>query len=477
MREPRRTLLNKTLNAIINKNILSARIVFSRGLLYNFFMGCLIDLPKLLGVSEEDARKLKICVALSGGRDSVALLDMLCEEGHDVLAVNVEHGIRGEESVADSRFASELCASYGVPLFSFHVDAPSFSAQNGYTLEQGARILRYRIFDKLLDEGKCDFVALAHHLDDQVETVLMRILRGTGIKGLTGMQAVSGRYIRPLLGVTRAQIDAYVRERGLKYVDDSTNDDPAYTRNFLRGEIATLKTRFPALTDAVARLCANAREAEDYICSHVPEPEHREGEMYVKISDLRESAIAKRLIMKAAEGLGVTQDIEERHFSLILALKDAENGKHLELTHSLDVHRQGEYLVFAHREDESHEDEIPFGEGVFEKFGIRVEKSVGDDIPESLASSDGTLYLDADSVPSGAVIRHRREGDNIAKFGGGSKSLGDFLTDKKVPKRKRDSLAVVAVGKRVLAVAGVDISSSCRVTDSTTEVFKISVIK
>ncbi len=431
----------------------------------------------MLGVSEEEAKKLKICVALSGGRDSVALLDMLREGGYDVSAVNVEHGIRGEESVSDSRFVSELCASMGVPLFAYSVDAPAFSAQNGYTLEQGARILRYGIFDELLNEKKCDYIALAHHLDDQVETVLMRILRGTGIKGLTGMRAVSGRYLRPLLGVSRADIDRYVRERGLRYVEDSTNGDTAYTRNFLRGEIATLKTRFPALSDAVARLCANAREAEEYIDSHVPEPELKGGEAYVKISDLGEAAIAKRLVMKAAKMLGVTQDIEEKHFALILALKDAENGKYLELTHSLNVHRQGDHLVFALRSDGARAEEIPFAEGVFEQFRISVEKAPAADIPSSLASGDGTLYLDADSVPFDAVIRYRRKGDVIAKFGGGSKSLGDFLTDKKVPKRKRDSLAVVASGKSVLAVAGVDISSSCRVTDATTEVYKISVIK
>ena len=165
--------------------------MFLQGLLYNFYMGCFMDLPKLLGVSEEEAKKFKICVALSGGRDSVALLDILREAGYDVSAVNVEHGIRGEESVSDSRFVSELCASMDVPLFAYSVDAPSFSAQNGYTLEQGARILRYGIFDELLNEKKCDYIALAHHLDDQVETVLMRILRGTGIKGLTGMRAVS----------------------------------------------------------------------------------------------------------------------------------------------------------------------------------------------------------------------------------------------------------------------------------------------
>ena len=203
-------------------------------------MNIAFDLSGLLGMSEGEAKKLKIGVALSGGRDSVALLHMLREAGYTLIAINVEHGIRGDESLRDSKFVAELCASLDVPLLAYGVDAPTFARESGYTLEQGARILRYRVFDRVLQEGKCDYIALAHHLDDQVETILMRILRGTGIKGLVGMRAVSGRYVRPLLGVSREEIDSYCKQNGLAYVEDSTNGDSAYTRNFLRGELAVL---------------------------------------------------------------------------------------------------------------------------------------------------------------------------------------------------------------------------------------------
>lgn len=140
-----------------------------------------------------------IGVALSGGRDSVALAYALKNANVPLVAINVEHGIRGQSSVDDSRFVANFCKKYDIPLFCFKVDAPAFCKENGYTLEQGARILRYEIFDSVLDEKKCDYIALAHHADDQVETVLMRIIRGTGVRGLCGMSAVSGKYIRPLL--------------------------------------------------------------------------------------------------------------------------------------------------------------------------------------------------------------------------------------------------------------------------------------
>lgn len=440
-------------------------------------MDIAFDLAKLLNVSDDEAKKLTIGVAVSGGRDSVALLHMLRAAGYQVVAINVEHGIRGEESLRDSKFVAELCASLGVPLFSYRVDAPAFARENGYTLEQGARTLRYRVFDSALEEGKCDCIALAHHLDDQVETVLMRILRGTGIKGLVGMRAVSGRYIRPLLGVSREEIDEYCKQNGLAYVEDSTNADTAYTRNFLRGELAALKTRFPALGEAFKRLSASALEAEEFIDGFVPEPVVEGGEAFLNISDLSNVAVAKRAIVKAAGALGVRQDIEERHFPLVLSLANAESGKCVQLTHRLEVYRQGDRLAFALRRDEDMPEETPFEAGEYEKFGIRVEQLSAESLPADLKGDGKTLFVDADSVPDGAVIRRRRDGDVISKFGGGRKSLGDFLTDKKVPNRKRDGIAVVAYGNNILAVAGVDISSECKITAQTKRAYKITLCK
>lgn len=438
-------------------------------------MSICVDLPSMLGIGADEAKKLTIGVAISGGRDSVALLHILFEQGYRLVAINVEHGIRGEESVQDSLFVKKFCEQLGVPLIAFEVDAPAFAKANGYTLEQGARTLRYMAFDKALAEGRCDYIALAHHREDQVETVLMRILRGTGVKGIAGMSPVNGRYIRPLLSVPRDEIDRYVEEHGLAFREDASNGDIHYTRNFLRQELNVLRTRFPALGDAVLRLTASAREAEEYIDSQVPDIDMKDGEAYVKIDDLKEPAIAKRLVLKAASALGVRQDIEQRHFPLIFALKDAENGKMIQLTHSLDAHKQNDRLVFALRREKANEDETEFEEGIFAEFGISVQK-----LPVSAfyaaQRGDGALFADADSVPHGAVIRRRREGDCIEKFGGGSKSLGDFLTDKKVPKRKRDSLAVIACGNNILAVAGVDICAACKVTTSTRYVYKIETL-
>ncbi|MEG2688163.1 MAG: tRNA lysidine(34) synthetase TilS, partial [Clostridia bacterium] len=288
----------------------------------------------------------KIAVALSGGRDSIALAYALINSGANFFAVNVEHGIRGEASVADSRFVKDFCDKNNIELLSFSVDSLKFSADSGMTVEQSARALRYDIFDSLLDDCKCDYVALAHHRDDQVETIVMRILRGTGLRGLTAMKEQNGKYIRPLLGYTREDIDDFIKAHNLQYVDDETNGDTAYTRNYLREQLKVIRLRYPSFDEAILRLSRNADEAENFIDKFVGELKLVDGEAFVACADLAEIAVAKRLILKATSSVGVFQDIEERHFPLILGLVTAQNRKRIELPHGLTAQKDGDFIKF-----------------------------------------------------------------------------------------------------------------------------------
>ena len=363
-----------------------------------------------------------------------------------IVAVNIEHGIRGEASVKDSEFVRELCAELDVPLYSFSVDAPAFAKQNGYTLE--------------------------HHLDDQIETVFMRMLRGTGIRGLCAMSVTNGRYIRPLLKYSREDIESYIAANGLKFVDDESNLDTAYTRNFLRQQLGVIKRRFPEMGGAVQRLVDSAVENEEYFESILPQIEVYGDEAAIKTADCANKAIAKRLILKACKALGVSQDIEDKHYAAALGLLGAENGKKLDFTHGISVHKDREMLVFSRKKAKSDIGEIPFAMGSFD--GICVEEVDLDDI--SFGTGEA-LFADLDKIPDGAVIRTRREGDFICKFGGGTKSLGDFLTDKKVPLRTRDSLKVIADGSRILAVFGVEISADVKIDGNTERAVALKIIK
>ncbi len=422
-----------------------------------------------------------IGVALSGGRDSVALAYALKNANVPLVAINVEHGIRGQSSVDDSRFVADFCKKYDIPLFCFKVDAPAFCKENGYTLEQGARILRYEIFDSVLDEKKCDYIALAHHADDQVETVIMRIIRGTGVRGLCGMSAVIGKYIRPLLCCEREDINDFVAEHDLPYVDDETNFDTDYTRNFLREELEKIKQRFPSLCTSVSRLCENATEVCDFIAKNTPELRLENDEVKVDVKCFEDTLIAKELVVKAARMLGVCQDIEQRHFPLVFDLKDAQNGKRIELAHKLVAHKDGGYIVFSKKSERGALDCVEsFAEGEFASLGVSVAK-VDCMCKEKLHSGscrdcDRILFVDGDKLPQHAVLRRIKPGDYIQKFGGGTKSVGDFLTDKKVPLRKREKLVVVANGSEVFAIFGVEISKNVAVENNGKNIYELKTM-
>ena len=372
--------------------------MFFAVLLYNCDMAVDIQINLNKFISNPSFAGKTIGVALSGGRDSVALAYALKKADVSLIAVNVEHGIRGESSVNDSKFVEEFCKKLDIPLLSFSVDVPSFCKQNGYTTEQGARILRYDIFDKVLSDGKCDFIALAHHADDQVETVFMRIIRGTGVRGLCGMSAVSGKYIRPLLDCTREDINDFIAKNHLPYVDDETNFDTDYTRNFLREELEKIKQRFPALCTSVSRLCSNASEVCDYIKSNTPTLSSEGGEVKVDTKYFDECVIAKELVLQAAKLLGVCQDIEQRHFAIVLALKDAQNGKRVELSHGLVAHKDGEYIVFAKDEEKNECETKKFCEGEFADLGVKITKIESvckEKLRENgIENCNRTLYID-----------------------------------------------------------------------------------
>lgn len=412
----------------------------------------------------------RVALAFSGGRDSVALAELLLSARANFFAVHVEHGIRGEHSLRDADFARRFCQERGIEFVLCSVDAPRLAEERKLTLEQAARELRYGVFDKLLAADECDFVALAHHADDQTETVLMRILRGTGIKGLRGMSERSRRYIRPLLSVSRAEIDAFVRERGLPFTEDETNADESYTRNFLRAELARLKERFPAVNEAVARLARNAAEADEYIEATAPYPEMRDGEARVPLAYFAVPVLAKRTVSRACAALGVTQDVEEKHYDAVIGLARGETGKRVELSHGVTAHLESDAVVFARGREHADLSERAFPRGNAEICGIKLEIVPTD----TVKMGDGALYADADKIPTGAVLRRRREGDVFTKFGGGTKNFGDFLTDRKIPLRKRDDITVCAIGNDILFAAGVEISDKIRVDDGTVTVLRIT---
>lgn len=427
-----------------------------------------LDLPK----------NVKIAVAVSGGADSVALLDKLvllsAECGFSLSVVHCEHGIRGEESLADAEFVRLLAGGYGLPFTAFSEDCIALAERSGESVEVAARNFRYRCFEKVLASG-ADYVALAHHKDDAVETALFRLCRGTSLGGVLGMSPISGRYLRPLLDETKQEILAYVEQKGLHYRVDSTNLQRVATRNRLRLDVLpTLAEAIPGAGDNLLAFAKEAKEDDAYLYALAnelierAEPQNATDTGWrVKISPL---PLFRRACLTVLKTLGLEKDYTKKHLQSIAELCGLQTGARAVLPKGIVAMRAYEKIVFFQGEEEDVFPRYPFGFGEFE-WG-RYVLSVSN-VPMMEAKA---LRVDAEKIPKNAVIRSREEGDVFRKFGGGTKPLKKYLIDEKIPLAKRDGLPLLAAGHEILAIFGVEISEAVKLTKNTKKTAYLSIL-
>ncbi len=422
-----------------------------------------------------------VAVALSGGKDSVCLLDMLLSEreklGVTVKAVNIDHGIRGETSVRDSEFVKSLCEKLGVPLYFKKLDCVSFSSENGFSTEEGARILRYKVFDEAIKSGFCDKIATAHHASDRAETVLFNILRGASPLGASGISDSSrgGKIIRPMLNLSRREIDDYAEKHNISYVVDETNLETEFTRNFLRLEVLPLiEKRFPEAEKSILRFADTLKADEEYLTeTAMKSVTEKNGE--ISFSCDLAYPIFLRASFYAMKKLGIQKDYEKVHGEAVYSLKNSENGKKITLPKNIFAVKDYGKITFykiAKKEKGGQKNafEMPFTLGEHEFAGKKYKfEIVGDD---SVKNGVNRLIADFSKIPSAAVLRNRREGDVFRKFGGGTKKLKDYLIDKKVPSRERDKLLLLADGSNVLIICGIEISDAIKVDKTTRNVLQ-----
>lgn len=401
----------------------------------------------------------KYALAVSGGVDSMTMLHMFASlfPRPDFYAVTVNHNIRSNAQ-ADCDFVKGYCDSLNVECITVSVDVPKYAAEYKLSEETAARILRYKAFDGL----QCDFVCLAHHLDDNAETVLMHILRGSGAQGATGIRRQNGKYLRPLLDMTRKQIERYAELNNVPFAHDYTNDDDKYTRNYIRQNVMPLLKRLnPNAEKNIVRFADNIAEDCDYLDSLADISQVEFGFVFARIpvSLLRlPKPLAYRIISKTFWSLGVRKDIEKTHVDAIIDLAQGVGGRQVCLPFGFVAVSDYDCVTIEQAcQQENYDFEIPFKCGFTETpLGV---------VEVSKNAACGALMFDLDKMPSNAVFRLKRQGDNFTKFGGGSKSLKKYLIDKKIPQRLRQNLLLVAADNDVCIICGVEISDKIKVED------------
>lgn len=406
-----------------------------------------------------------VAVAFSGGKDSACLFDLLYglqdQLSITVKAINIDHGIRGETSIRDSSFVKSVCAEKGVELKFYRLDCKQFSSENGYSEEEGARILRYKCFLDAIESGFCTKVATAHHASDSAETVLFNLFRGASTAGVTGIDdvALGGKIIRPLASVTRERIDEYVASKKIRFVTDETNLSDEYSRNFIRNRVLPLiKERFPEVEKSVCRFAEISAKENLYLDGEARRALTRDGEaIYIDLDS--DDCVLARAIVVAMKELGIGKDYVKAHVDSVSALKHAKTSTEIVLPKGVKAIKEYDRIALYRRVD-TVDKEVKFAIGEIDGFGARLAF-----LPKSqrLDGENKVLRFDADKLPDGAVIRYRRVGDEFTKFGGGTKKLNDYFTDKKIPNRLRDCIPLVCVGSRVYIICGIEISDLVRV--------------
>ena len=417
----------------------------------------------------------RVAVALSGGMDSMALLHYAHNNaktlGIEVVAINVEHGIRGEASISDTNFVKEYCAKNDIPLFCYAVDSIRVAKEQKLSIEQSARKLRYECFFDAIAKGKCDKIATAHHQSDNAESILFNILRGSGIKGAKGIESnYNDKIIRPMLGVQKADIQEYVKQNHIPFVTDKTNFDDDYTRNFLRlNVIPKIKEIFPEMEQSLTRF-AEICSLEDDFMQTLAIKSVELNQASASISLPIERAIFNRSVIIALKSLGVKKDWEKTHIDSVYSLCNKQNGAKISLLDGITAIREYDKITL-YQSRETTDTELPFAIGSFDFCNQQL--TIKEVAPTSQINLTQGLYLDADKLPKTATIRTPRTGDVFTKFGGGTKKLCDYLTDKKIPQRLRSTLPIIADQNVVYAIFGIGISQNVKVTDQTKNILQI----
>ena len=441
-----------------------------------------------------------ILLAVSGGSDSTALLALFAaaapELGITLHVAHLDHGWRGRAAAGDAEFVRRLALRFGIPVTVGHVDPAVWRGRGPSSREESARILRRNFLEATAAEVGADRIALGHTLDDQAESFLLRLLRGSGRRGLAGIHPVlDGRFIRPLLGLRRADLRAWLRAHRLRWREDATNRDLGHARNRVRRRLLPLLEREfnPQATRVLARAADLLRDEEEWLerlTRKAYEVIATEKPPLVTLDAGRLEALPiaarRRLVRRAIErARGHLRGIDQRHVERALSLlARGRRGTRLDFPGGLRVSSRGRRLSFAASDPEiaglappRHSIQealcpIP-GRVSFPHFRLEATLAApGDAIPRP--GADRAL-LDADLVKGPLVVRPRRSGDRFHPQGApGSRRLKQFLIDRKVPVDERGEIPLVLTGERIAWVVGHRIDDRFKITPATRRVLVLT---
>ncbi len=441
----------------------------------------------------------RLVLGVSGGADSVFLfhffLWLRMRVDISFVVVHVDHGIRGEEAKKDRDFVKRLAEEEAIRFIQYETSIPELAKKWKMTEEEAGRVYRYRCFEETLEHLKGTKLAVAHHRDDQAETVLFQLFRGSALRGLGGMSPKNGHVIRPLLCVSRSEIEETLQREGIEYCIDSTNDENVYARNKLRNQL------FPWVEKEIRQGAGkHIAKSADYIRDLVAYIDAETEKLYQAVAEegpecrmVREKAflelfpaLQRELILKMLVSLsGRKKDIETEHIEQVRRLFLGGTGKKLSLPYGLQARKDYDRLIIERKKEPvsklfeaqpfhaGQSYEIPFTTG--ETLCFMAEKKKMESFEKNSLKKYCTKCFDYDKIESVALFRYYAQGDYLwTRPQGGKKKLSRLFIDEKIPQERRRRIVVLAEGSHVLWIPELDrVSAFYYLTEQTKQMIYI----
>ena len=450
----------------------------------------------------------KIIIGVSGGADSVCLLFVLKklreERDFDFNAVHINHGLRGESADRDEVFVKECCEKWDVPCYTFHVNVKEVASREKLSIEDAGRMLRQQTFKKVMKETGSNKVALGHHQNDNAETLLMNLARGSGIRGVSGIKPASEHYIRPLLCLTRDEIEEYLKDKGISFCMDETNEEIHFVRNRVRNVV------IPHLEKVNSKAIIHMNETMNHLREIEMFMEMKVEEVFSQVVQENDAVgtsgytikekgftnqpigIQKAVLKKAIEkASGEKKDINRSHIEVTLELFNKQVGRQVDLPYGLVGVREYQGIVIASKGSDRTSKEISSSKEKKEvtikipgitkvpAYNITIECRW---IPEEECNfyqpshSVYTKAIDYDIIKNGLFLRTREVGDRITVDRQGSRQkLKSYFINEKIPQSKRDSIPLLADGKEVVWVIGYRMNMEYQISSDTKKILEIKV--
>ncbi len=448
-----------------------------------------------------------VIVGVSGGADSVCLYKMLLTLktyfGCDIMVVHIHHGIRGEEADRDMNFVKEMCERDNVQFECYRYNVPEYSKEKGLSEEEAGRILRYETFkkvaDTLSDKDKKVKIAVAHNRNDNAETFIHNLCRGSGLKGLTGISCAMGLVIRPVLCLARDEIEEYLTEKHIEYINDSTNMSEEYTRNKIRHKVLPYLQQH-INNKSLLHICQvteEVKEAETYL-SKITDgmyektvTEHNNC-IYINKNMIKEADrfVARRVIRQAVGNkAGKLKDITRQHIEDVLELSEKQTGRQIMLPYNIKAFSEYENIVLKNTFNDKiiqiNATEITkpgtyeIENNVFEVEIIDIEEeNINIKIFENHLKSEQKMYtkcFDYDKINFTVQLRYREPGDFlVVNYEGNRKKLKTFFIDEKIPAEERKQIPLFADGPHIMWIVGYRISEEYKITSDTKRILRIT---